>query len=1332
MEIDTSIYIRKERRPSGLPTPAERVATPIVRPRTGPPTKDHRVFSSGTLNKSPSSIGSSGASSDLPSSSETDRRPRRVIRKNLSTDTSYSLGNGSTTSVSASGYSHISSKNGAHTSVLGITLPATSASSQQNLNAPHLHHSRQWSGSVPRLLTQDLPVPLGSSSMYDSSPATGYTDSPFSHASTPSSASSYSSSPAAMARTISSSPSRPPVTRKRAVSQVSVEGSDLGLDPVRESTISNSSDSTVRAKRNSGSNVNTPPIPKTTTPVSGKAPKLAPSPQLVPKAPTPRPRWGSGPSICVKPSKETPTASPSAPSLAKTRTKSISSQQKGRKDSVTPPQRSPAPATPSTTTTTTTQQNTPRQGLVYNTVPPPSSTKPSIIKPGFFSRGRTKSEEKAPEKVPEKVVRRGPTAGTGYEGYGAFGKASRGRNGSTGVVHVRSGSQTSVMSRSRSGSRPGSRGSMEMDDYFMDRLKPVVIMGGEVVENYNRPVDMVRSGSSPAAMETTPDRRLGAEINRSGSSLGVFSRGPSPAPVSPKSERETVAHRRANAVVGRAMTPIPAPINTAVTKLLPAPSPVPSTISSVSSSRKQSLEASETSATPKPRSRWNIFAKSHTKVAAAAQVVPAMDSVTPVPLVPRSVIRRNIPAHYALLDGDEQREAQELVERMYELRQKRMAAPAAEPSPSSSSPSIGNYAHTLRKQQNSIAFPDKSILLPLYRKGKLTKPDKKARARADNIQRPATVEPVSSKADLPPPPPVPAAATTPPTTGRVGAHVFDADTMPSPEEFQINWNSYGLTPTDAPSGLERSKDFLEYDPLDIRGRKAARSASLGEETPIFLTESDWLSRKGSMPRTPVEPLAVVVQEEEEQEEFFSELEGLYGLRTPAAAYFPVLKRTDTVRSTTSSLGSPFQYSDLCSPIQSVLSSSEEKSPEATQQEEEDEEPCTPDSPTLPAFFPPKKVPDDIPHLTMLDVLGPDQPLPYAPGTQNPTSSPGTPFSMNSFIRYYGAESDSPRELPTHQLPTHQLDSPKLGHKSTDSTGSTSTTKSAIVVDDEMKIRPWALLASRWLSFDRVLVSPSHQQLQAGSGERVLVVDGLGTDDWSFYCALSYPSAKVYNLSQAPHFPTTAGPPASPSVPRPKNHKQVRYPSFASSFPFPKAFFNVICFRFLPSSSDAHWPFILSECKRVLQPGGYLEVTLLDAELINAGPRAKRAVSLVKAIMQRENGGAHPVRPASEKVLRILAKRGFEGISKCFVGLPAVGAVEKDPEAIEEVVGKVGRWWYSRCYEGVITAGGEEMGRSMWADRGLLRECKRRQTSFRMMVCCARKPVGRRESAEVEV
>ena len=51
---------------------------------------------------------------------------------------------------------------------------------------------------------------------------------------------------------------------------------------------------------------------------------------------------------------------------------------------------------------------------------------------------------------------------------------------------------------------------------------------------------------------------------------------------------------------------------------------------------------------------------------------------------------------------------------------------------------------------------------------------------------------------------------------------------------------------------------------------------------------------------------------------------------------------------------------------------------------------------------------------------------------------------------------------------------------------------------QANLRSSSLMTSRWLSFGRVLFSPAHNHLQSQDQGRVLVVDGLGNDDWSFY------------------------------------------------------------------------------------------------------------------------------------------------------------------------------------------------------------------------------------------
>ncbi|KAI5801243.1 hypothetical protein EDC01DRAFT_514052 [Geopyxis carbonaria] len=1375
VEMDSSIYTRRERRPSALPKPSapmERSITPITRPRTGPPTKDHRAFSAKVSDKT-LSTGASPEKVALPS----EKKFRRVIRKqssNMSNEKVYTLGglrsgsttsfNASTNSLSTTGSSQPGgARSASQGSILGITMPATSNSSQSSFSSSL--HVRKRSGSdssrVPRLMTQDLPY---AGTPYDSSPSTRYTDSPFSPVSTPTSVCSQSPGPAAMIRGLSSSPNRPPVTRQRKGSVASIE---ITLDPVRESTTSASSDSTVRASDRFQSELAqytrppSPPAPRNTTvsapntPFYGpsKSPKLAPSPRLLSKSATPSPvngivqprRKASVSGIIPRLVKEPTGLGVSLPTsshsqvLPRTRSRSTGSsfsQPKQRKEAATPPLPSPgfgssrsmyrAPVPP--------PKDSP-QGITHNTIPPPSrmqnklnkpptplsrerSSSPSKTSPpkptpttasrlAFLSRGRTKSEDK-----PDKLVRRGPTAGTGYEGYGSFGKASRGRSGSSGNGgRSRSDSQNSTtgsVNRSRSGSRPNSRNSgMELelqDEYLRDRLKPVVILGGAVVENQNRPVEMMRSGSSPGAVEMA---RTGSDqsnsslsAGRSGSSLSIFRREPSPA----GSEKETVAHRRAH-IARRAVTPIPHPIDTAVGRR-PPPSP------SATSSRKQSFDTQDTivPATPVTATkskRWNFFQRSQK----TAVVVPEPPSTAPAvfarsaaPAPPR---RPHAAAHYAILDQDEQLEAEELVERMHKLRQQHVTPPTAE------------YTQSLRKQQ-SVHFTD-------------SEPNEAERLR-ETVRR----EKADERQMMQQRPKLPQLRTE--------------KLQPRTSEFQVKWDSYGLTPTDAPSGHEKSKDFLEYDPLDIKGKRPANhSAPMAvDDTPLtaLVSEADWPAFNDAV-ATPVVPA------EEEVWPEYNELEGLYGiLDLPQITIAPALKRTNTMMSTTSSLGAPFQYSDLCS--DTISETYDDSDSDHNTDSAETSTVKASDSPTLrpithsttsilPLNIPRLNLPRlNLPATGANTAFGPRELLPHTPPAQR-VLTPATPFSISDFIRGYG---DSESRAVSMLEP---LDDTPKAHRSTDSTGSTisavssassgsTATASTAHQISEMKVRPWALLASRWLSFDRVLVSPAHTLLTTRpTGGRVLVLDGLATDDWSFYLALTYPHAKIYNLTPTP----PASPSPSSGSPRPANHKQVHHPSYTCAFPFPKGFFDAVSFRFLPPSS-----LLLSECKRVLAPGGHLELTLLDAELLNAGRRGADAVRLVRAIAARDGAGASGRRPASETALRLLRKKGFAGVSKCFVGLPAVGKAEAeagagsgaegvgkegakegaregakdDPEAISEVVSQVGRWWYTRVYERVITAAGAAPARSMWADRSLLKECARKRTNFRMLVCHAQKPL----------
>jgi SAM-dependent methyltransferase len=305
----------------------------------------------------------------------------------------------------------------------------------------------------------------------------------------------------------------------------------------------------------------------------------------------------------------------------------------------------------------------------------------------------------------------------------------------------------------------------------------------------------------------------------------------------------------------------------------------------------------------------------------------------------------------------------------------------------------------------------------------------------------------------------------------------------------------------------------------------------------------------------------------------------------------------------------------------------------------------------------------------------------------------------------------------------------------------------------------ALMTSKWLSFGRVLFSPAHAEMKNTAEDRVLVLDGLGKD-WSFYCALTYPGATVYNLDPNPSqaHTETDQQAAFESLP---NHRHVHHPDISHPFPFPRGFFNAVVFRFPVASPEVAYRCAISECKRVLRPGGFLEISVLDLDMMNMGNRARRAVRGLKVRMQDADPTVS-LKSASDNIQRLLGRRGFENLNRCMVGVPATGRIPSsrdgsvggaggrsttgsrqsvnfsdllgssasqtsghgsqtsEDEGITKMVAKVGRWWYSRCYESLVLPDGD-LSHSIWSDEALIRECEELQTSFRLLVCYAQKP-----------
>ncbi len=285
----------------------------------------------------------------------------------------------------------------------------------------------------------------------------------------------------------------------------------------------------------------------------------------------------------------------------------------------------------------------------------------------------------------------------------------------------------------------------------------------------------------------------------------------------------------------------------------------------------------------------------------------------------------------------------------------------------------------------------------------------------------------------------------------------------------------------------------------------------------------------------------------------------------------------------------------------------------------------------------------------------------------------------------------------------------------------------------------SLMIGKWLSFGRVLFSPAHFELKNLREDRILVVDGLGKE-WSHYVALTYPNATVYSLGPSPsHCSTRYTFGAFHFLP---NHRHFAQVNMSSNFPFPKGFFAAMVIRFPAAASDVTLRSMISECKRVLRPGGYVEISTLDLDLTNMGNHARRALRELKIRMQVADPNIS-LKPVSDNIQHLLGRRGFENLNRCIVGIPAAGGSSdsyeqpKDEknvsftelltdysiagdERITKMVARVGRWWYMRCYEtGVLPDG--DFTRTIWNDNNLLSECEKMQTTFKFLVCYAQKP-----------
>ena len=992
----------------------------------------------------------------------------------------------------------------------------------------------------------------------------------------------------------------------------------------------------------------------------------------------------------------------------------------------------------------------------------------------------------------EKAARKGPAAGTGHEGYGRLG-AHR-RKSSTGSTISRG--LATLVSSQESLNTPQFR-----DPFLSDRMQPVVIAGGEIIENRNPSAELSRTESNQSiayprpSMDSRNDSQLSLSSREGRNTLwpSAFPRNASQAPSlgsrrpSDSSEsdalamRPTLAFRRS---MQRLKTPdqaqarLPKPIVTRAPRGVTSPSinsldtgvmsddsalePRPST----SRGRKDSATAAPKKLTKRARSprKWNIFGRSQSQPVTTkkkaqpeplAAAMPATVKVVQVKQVAKPV------AFYTMMDMSEQEDDGADVQDVFRDAQVFHPPPQLQPQHARERRPSGSRADVPREPPTAPLPVAQSVRQqPPYRAG-----DVQARATPEPKSRPQDVT-VEERT----PAPRIGRPSRLPQVGRIPKVVSARPEQTSPKSFSRPFHRLSARAIPPPVADVPDVDHVAKGPSPSKpatpeltvgastltggtGDSASRYR-LSQELPHEVAQmaNEFLSfspRKGSQctscttstssgilsfaDATAIVPEAHAPLIEDEIWDEYNDLLGEEQLKValPGEGSQGVALRLDGHgRRSSGPRDQP--------PIQQPLESPTINNHPAREMEELRD---------VGRSFVPSSVYSTDLTAKINEVLA---------AAQKSLSPPPPSDLLSGFDRRRQTSVDLTKRLRVSQRSSGSSNAGGRRPRRSDASECSQVSEDNSPLS-QVNLRVGSMTVSKWLTFGHVLFSPAREELVplVGSLKRhsILVIDGLGNDDWSFYAAETYPAATFFNLS--PRAPLPVEQPSSSAFPlSPPNHHQIQYTSHLDKFPFGPESFTAVVFRFPAAAPESHYRNIIAEARRVLKPGGYLELSILDLDLNNMGNRARRAIRRLK---ERIHAGAPDTNIGStaDVLLRLLGAKGFSDVKSCRVGVPVASTIprssgtsdtsssssgkaakaQKDnrslaemmsdesavaDESITNMVAKVGRWWYNRCYESTTTATGSTRP-AIWSDRELLAECEEWRTSLKLMVCHARVP-----------
>ena len=222
--------------------------------------------------------------------------------------------------------------------------------------------------------------------------------------------------------------------------------------------------------------------------------------------------------------------------------------------------------------------------------------------------------------------------------------------------------------------------------------------------------------------------------------------------------------------------------------------------------------------------------------------------------------------------------------------------------------------------------------------------------------------------------------------------------------------------------------------------------------------------------------------------------------------------------------------------------------------------------------------------------------------------------------------------------------------------------------EQVNARSWIVEASKYLTGGSLLNSPARHRtirtpkigdIQNGrvlNPGCILDLGGLPNGDWAWHCAREFPHAKVYTATTDAHLIDT-------SIQGPRNH-HITPISNLWQLPYPSNHFHAISARslhtYLKTNKSANqsvdeYDLTLAECLRCLKPGGYLEFSTMDAEIVHAGPTGTAAS--VELAFNLKTRGYDPT-PTKSWLSRV-KKAGFDDIKRAWTFLPMGSSIRED-------------------------------------------------------------------------